>query len=67
MSIRQWIAEHYRERVALNLPELNALTEAAVAAGTGGRRADPDLHRAAQRVAKARDRRLRAVERARTA
>jgi hypothetical protein len=64
-TLRQWAAEHYRERVALNLPELSALTELAAAAGAGARGADPDLRRAAQRVARARDRRLRAVERAR--
>lgn len=66
-DFRAWWAERRRVSVSLNLPELASLTEAAIAAGAGGRRSDHDLDEAARRVARARDRRLRAVERARTA
>lgn len=66
-DLRAWLAERRRTAVALNLPELNSLTEAALAAGAGQRRSDHDLDEAARRVRQARDRRLRAVERARTA
>jgi hypothetical protein len=66
-DLRAWLAERRRTAVILNLPELASLTVAALAAGAGLRGADPDLDRAARRVTQARDRRLRAVERARTA
>lgn len=66
-DLRAWWAERRRTSVSLNLPELASLTEAAIAAGAGQRGSDGDLDSAARRVAQARDRRLRAVERARTA
>jgi len=58
------LAERKRAGVRLNLAELNRLLDAALDAGAGQRGADPDLHRAAARIRAARNRRLRAVERA---
>lgn len=64
MTVRAWMAEHRRVSVTLSLPELARLADAAEAAGAGSRHADRDLASAARRVVTARDRRLRAVERA---
>ena len=64
MTMRETMAERWKTAVFLDLPELSWLVNAAVAAGAGSRRADPDLARAARAVGRARDRRLRAVERA---
>jgi hypothetical protein len=66
-SFRAWLAERRRTAVSLNLPELGRLLDAAIAAGAGSRGADHDLDQAARRVQRARDRRLRALERARAA
>lgn len=65
-ELRTWMAENRRVSVTLNLPELASLAEAAIAAGAGRRGADSDLDKAARRVIRARDRRLSAVQRART-
>lgn len=59
-GLRAWLAENRRVTVSLNLPELARLADAAEAAGDGSR----DLDSAARRVRQARDKRLRAVERA---
>ena len=64
MGARAWIAEHWRTSVPLNLPELSALAIAAEGAGAGERHADPALDHAARRVIRARDKRVRAVQRA---
>jgi hypothetical protein len=66
-GFRAWLAERRRTGVSLNLPELARLYDAAMDAGAGSRGADHDLDQAARRIQRARDRRLRAVERARTA
>ena len=63
-SLRAWIAEHWRTSVMLNLAELNLLLDAAIDAGAGTRKSARDLDSAARRVEAARDRRLRAVQRA---
>jgi hypothetical protein len=64
MSVREAVAERRRVAVRLNLGELEALVQAAQAAGGGSARREPVLHRAGRRVERARDRRRRAVERA---
>jgi len=61
---REFIAEHRRTPVRLNLGELNVLLEAALENGVPRKREEPDLHAALVRVERARDRRLRAAERA---
>lgn len=65
-SVKTWWAESRRTTVTLNLGELEALLQAAVGAGAGTRKASHILTGAARRVERARDRRLRAVERTQT-
>jgi hypothetical protein len=60
--MRAYVAERYRIQVGLNLGDLNAILNALLDAGAGDRRSD--LRPLAVRIGRARDRRLRAVERA---
>lgn len=70
MSLREELALRRRAPVRLNLGQLEtllAVTEAADTASWWGRRHDPGLHRIRVIIERARNRRLRAVERARGA
>jgi hypothetical protein len=64
VSIRETMAGRRRVPVRMHLGELNAVLNACLDAGAGGRHAVSDLTRAARAVEKVRDRRRRAVERA---
>lgn len=59
---RAGMAERRRTPVGLNLGDLNAILNALLDAGAGNRRSD--MRSLAVRIGRARDRRLRAVERA---
>jgi hypothetical protein len=61
--MRQAAAERAKTPVWLDLGQLNALLDAGVEAGGDDKREQP-LHGACRKIGRARDRRLRAVERA---
>lgn len=61
-QVRAAMAERQRALVGLNLGDLNAILNALLDAGAGDRRSDN--RSLAVRIGRARDRRLRAVERA---
>lgn len=67
-ALRTWLAEHRRTGVRLSLPELTTVLMACEAAEPGSgwlfRRQDPDLASARRRLGRARERRVKAVERA---
>ena len=66
--LRRFLAGHRRAGVRLHLGELEAILSAGLEAnprtGLFRVRADPDLASACRRIERARDKRLRAVERA---
>lgn len=63
-GLRVWLAEHWRTSVPLNLGELERLVDA-LADVAESRRRDPEARPLLRKIGRARDRRLRAVERAR--